>query len=173
MHLLCPPDGAQRWFRRRCCCGLPHVRLASASQSPANAPATALAATFVSGLSAKTSVARSVIGAVEVVFVVQNKGSLGLNLSLSRNNMQDCTFGPSLRVLRVGTREVMYPQPGASPKLCPQDMSTATVLSGSNINYSRKLNLGAGEYMIESWIIGLKDGQTVKVVAAPLRMTVK
>ena len=80
---------------------------------------------------------------------------------------------PQVRVLEVGTRAVVYPVPGASPRICAQDLETKTAPANGNVTFTRELELAPGEYMVESWLTGFANDLLVKVPAAPVRITVK
>ena len=102
-----------------------------------------------------------------------NGQSKAIVFSAGRDSTQNCAAAPLVRVLRVGTREVVYP--AGEKRICTQEQTTKTALLGGSTVFSRTLNLAPGEYVIESWFQGFA-GQTqsrVKLSAPPLRISVK
>lgn len=105
--------------------------------------------------------ARAVPGGIEVTFDVMNSGTTRL-LTLPRASSQNCEPFLHVRVLRAGTRELVYPTREAS--LCAQDMVTLTVPAAEvsrsaalpapapELKLSRRLNLAPGRYVVEAWI---------------------
>lgn len=126
----------------------------------------------VPGLSATLSAPRSVSGEVPLTLTLQSSRG-AVTLGVGRDNEQNCATAPRVRVLRVGTREVVYPAPGAEPRLCAQDLETRSLPAGGRTVFTRRLALPAGEYMIEGWLTGFVADAAGKVPAAPVRVTVK
>lgn len=126
------------------------------------------------GVITKLDSVRNSGGQLKLGMVLSNTTGQTLNIQMARDNDQDCTFGPSLRILEVGTRKIIYPQKG-EPMLCPQDIKTETIKAASKITINRSLDtiLPAGEYMVESWVKGLVNDKEVKLRAKPKRISVK
>ena len=119
------------------------------------------------------SVPRTVTGKVPLTLTLKSSRAAAVKLEVPRDNEQNCATAPTVRVLRVGSREVVYPPAGQSPRLCAQDLRSDTLGAGKQVGYLRDLDLPAGEYMIEGWLTGFADGLRVKVPAQPVRVTVK
>jgi hypothetical protein len=116
---------------------------------------------------------------------VQTGSELTLNLTLlnaqanavafsaGRDSTQNCAAAPLVRVLKVGSRDVVYPN--GEKRICTQEQTVKTALLGGSTVFSRTLNLAPGEYVIESWFQGFAGPmQTrVKLSAPPLRVSVK
>ncbi|PNY82530.1 hypothetical protein [Deinococcus koreensis] len=115
---------------------------------------------------------RSVTGPLKLTFTIRNTGTRTLVFGARRDNAQNCAVAPLLRVVRVGTGEVVYPTPGAK-RLCTQDFIVKSAPVKGNASYSRELTLPVGEYMLESWFAGLANGVPVKLPAPAMRVTVK
>lgn len=126
------------------------------------------------GIITKLDSARNSGGQLKLGMILSNTTGQTLNIQMARDNDQDCTFGPSLRILEVGTRKIVYPQKG-EPMMCPQDMKTETIKPTSKITIDRSLDtiLPVGDYMIESWVKGFVNGKEVKLRAQPKRVSVK
>ena len=150
---------------------VPTPRPAPVSPVPAK-PAPAPAPTALPGAAANLFVPRTVTGPLKLTFTIRNIGTRALVFGARRDNAQNCAVAPLLRVVRVGTGEVVYPVPGAK-RLCTQDFIVKSAAVKSNVSYSRSLDLPAGEYMLESWFAGLANGVPVKVPAPAIRVTVK
>ncbi|MDB5044806.1 MAG: hypothetical protein JWQ08_856, partial [Deinococcus sp.] len=105
------------------------------------------------GLTATLTAPRSVTGRVSLTLKVTNTSPKAVQLGAARDNDQNCAVAPLVRVLRVGTREVVYPVAG-EPRLCAQDFRTDTAGVGEAVKYTRDLDLLPGEYMIEGWFAG-------------------
>lgn len=114
---------------------------------------------------------RKVKGEFEVKLSIRNVRAEALELQAARNNAQNCAYAPLVRVLAVGTREVVYPVAG-EPKMCSQDMQTQKVDPNETVTFTRTLNLPAGDYMIENWFTGLVNGELLKIPGTPVRVTV-
>ncbi|MFC4452807.1 hypothetical protein [Deinococcus sonorensis] len=134
--------------------------------TPLSAPAATLP-----GLSAALSSARTADGRLTLSLSVKNAGPATVALTLSRHSDQNCAFAPLIRVLRVGTREVVYPVAGAEPRLCTQEVQGASLGAGESTSFSRTLDLPPGDYVVEGWLSALAGAQPVRVPAAPLRLT--
>ncbi len=133
------------------------------------APTTTLP--FETGLTAKISTYRTANELINIVFSLQNSQPKIVSMGLTRNNTQDCTFGPFMRVLKVGTREVVYPV--GNEKICAQDFNTAQVPAQGSLNYTRQFKLISGDYMLESWINSIIDNQVIKISAPAIRLSFK
>lgn len=118
-------------------------------------------------------VPRTVTGKLNLNLTVRNARTTPISFGLARQNDQDCAFAPLVRVLRVGTREVVYPRAGTRAPLCTQEMQSKTAPAKGMVSFTRTLNLPAGDYVIESWLSGFADGTPVKLSASPMRVTVK
>jgi len=116
---------------------------------------------------------RRVTGPVPLTLTLSSSRAAPVPLSLGRDNDQNCAFALTVRVLRVGTREVVYPAPGDEPRICTQELLTRTLPAQGRAVFSRTLTLPAGEYMIEGWFAGFADEGRVKVPAQPVRVTVR
>lgn len=125
------------------------------------------------GVTATLSSPLTLKGKATLVFTLKSTLNNDLTLMTNRDNRQNCAFAPSLRVLKVGTREVVYPDGSGNAMLCAQDMKTDTLKAGSSVRYTRTVTLPAGEYMVEGWYLSLAGEQRVKVAAQPIRVTVK
>jgi|GEM_PF-4866509 len=112
---------------------------------------------------------------VTIQVIVRNTTSGAQTLSFSRNSQQNCAFAPHVRVLRVGTREVVYPNPAAEGSICTQELRSESVPGNGEHRLTRTLPLPAGEYMIEVWVRGFggDDVGPVFIKAQPVRVTVK
>ena len=142
--------------------------------APSTAPSVPTpAAVALPEVSANLFVPRTVTGPVGLTFTVRNSSASAITFSVRRDNDQNCVTAPQVRVLQVGTREVVYPVPGAAPKLCAQDLETKTAPARGNVTFTRTLDLPAGDYMVESWLTGFANDLLVKVPGAPMRITVK
>lgn len=124
------------------------------------------------GLTATLTAPRSVAGPVPLTLKVANAGAAAVQLGAGRDNDQNCAVAPLVRVLRVGTGEVVYPVAG-EPRLCAQDFRTDTAGKGEAVTYTRDLELAPGEYMIEGWFAGSGNGAALKLSAQPVRVTVR
>lgn len=124
------------------------------------------------GVGATLSIPRTVSGKVPVTLTLQSSRADALKLQAPRYNDQNCVTAPLVRVLRVGTREVVYPAP-SEPMLCAQDLRSDTLGARGKVTYTRELNLPAGEYMVEGWWQGFAGDLKAKAPAQPLRITVK
>ena len=124
-------------------------------------------------VAASLSVPRTVSGEFTLSLSLQNKQATSMNFSAGRDSEQNCAAAPLLRVLKVGTREVMYPT--GEPRICTQEMASQTAPAGGTTTFKRTLTLPAGEYMVEGWFQGFAGGagNRVKVSAPPVRITVK
>lgn len=125
------------------------------------------------GVRATLSAPRSGTGPLSLTLTLKSSRAVAVALSLPRDNDQNCVIAPTVRVLRVGTREVVYPPLGAEPRLCAQDLRSDTLGAGETLTYTRTLDLPAGEYMVEGWLAGFADDLRVKVPAQPVRVTVR
>ncbi len=138
------------------------------------APSTpAPAAVALPDVQANLFVPRTVTGKVNLTFTVRSSRATPITFSVRRDNEQNCTTAPQVRVLEVGTRAVVYPLSGTSPRLCAQDLETKTAAAKGNVTFTRELELAPGEYMVESWLTGFAGDLLVKVPAVPVRITVK
>ncbi|WP_309570041.1 hypothetical protein [Deinococcus sp.] len=124
------------------------------------------------GVSGTLNVARTVSGAVPLTITVR-AGDTPLVIGVRRDNTQNCAYGPLVRVVRVGTQEVVYPAAGSQKRLCTQEVVTKSTAASGAASFSRELKVPPGEYMVESWLTGLVNGVLVKVPATPVRITVK
>ena len=136
-------------------------------QPGATAPAS------LDGVRATLSAPRAASGPVNLTLTLSSSRAAPVALGVPRDNDQNCVTAPTVRVLRVGTREVVYPPLGAEPRFCTQDLRTDTLGAGETLTYTRTLDLPAGEYMVEGWLAGFADDLRVKVPAQPLRVTVR
>lgn len=131
------------------------------------------AAVALPDVQANLFVPRTVTGKVNLTFTIRSSRATPITFGVRRDNDQNCATAPQVRVLQVGTRAVVYPVPGAAPRLCAQDLETKTAPARGNVTFTRELDLAPGEYMVESWLTGFADNLLVKVPAAPVRITVK
>ncbi|MBB5233092.1 hypothetical protein [Deinococcus budaensis] len=145
-------------------CAVPVQAQQTSTSGPAAAPA---------GVGASLAAPRRVTGPVPLTLTLKSSRAAPLPLSLGRDNDQNCAFAPTVRVLRVGTREVVFPVPGAEPRLCSQELQAKTLPARGRVAFTRPLDLPAGEYLIEGWFAGLADGARVKIPARPVRVTVR
>lgn len=125
------------------------------------------------GVSATLAAPRTVLGPVNLTLTLKSARPVPVSFSLGRDNSQNCAFAPSVRVLRVGTREVVYPPPGEGPRLCTQELLSKAAPARGSAVFTRALDLAPGEYMIEGWFTGLADDQRVKLPAQPVRVSVR
>lgn len=144
-----------------------------APQPPANVPVTLVAPASLPGVTATLSSPLTLKGRATLVLKLNSTLKTPVKLMTNRDNRQDCVFAPSVRVVKVGTREVAYPNGSGNVKLCAQDMKVASLPAGGSTHFTRTLDLPTGEYMIEGWFLGSADGTRVKIDAAPIRVTVK
>ncbi len=151
--------------------GTPPVKPTPAAPTAPSVPAPAAVA--LPEVQANLFVPRTVTGKVGLTFTIRNSSAAPITFSVRRDNDQNCAAAPQVRVLEVGTRAVVYPVPGASPRLCAQDLETRTAAARGNVTFTRELELAPGEYMVESWLTGFANNLLVKVPAAPVRITVK
>lgn len=114
----------------------------------------------------------SVSGPFTVNLTARNARPAPITFSFKRVNEQGCAFAPTIRVLRVGTREVVYPQ-GPSGRLCTQELLRKTAPARGLAAFTRPLTLPSGDYLIEGWIDGFADGVPFRQVAKPVRVTVR
>ncbi|WP_027481403.1 hypothetical protein [Deinococcus pimensis] len=146
--------------------------LAQTSTPPAtpDTPAGPPVSTTVTGAAAS---ARTTTGAagVKVDLTLRNTTATDVALMAGRSNSQQCAFPPHVRVLRVGTREVVYPS--GEPRICTQELRTETVTANGTLTLSRTLDLPAGEYVVEVWWQGFANDEAAKVPAQPVRVTVQ
>ena len=124
-------------------------------------------------LTATLSAPRTVTGRLPLTLILKSSRAAAVKMQIGRDNEQNCAAAPTVRVLRVGTREVVYPEPGKAPSLCAQDLRTDTLAARGQATYTRELSLAPGEYMVEGWLSGLANDVRVKVPAQPVRVTVK
>lgn len=153
---------------------LPSTPPAAPAPAMPTAPSVpAPAAVALPDVQANLFVPRTVTGKVGLTFTVRSSRAAPITFSVRRDNDQNCTTAPQVRVLEVGTRAVVYPPPGAAPRICAQDLETKTAPAKGNVTFTRELELAPGEYMVESWLTGFANDLLVKVPAAPMRITVK
>lgn len=135
--------------------------------------ALAQSASAPSGLTAGFRVPRTVAANTPVALevTVRNTADADRTLSLGRSNAQGCAFAPHVRVLKVGTREVVYPT--SELRLCTQELRDQVVPAGGEAKLTRELDLPPGEYMVEGWVKGFADGAPVFLPGEPARLTVK
>ncbi len=124
-------------------------------------------------VTATLSAPRTVSGEFTLSLTLNNAQAQALSFSAGRDSDQNCAAAPSVRVLQVGTRAVVYPT--GQKRICTQEMKVLTAPAGGSATFERTLSLPAGEYMIEGWFQGFagSDGQRVKVSAQPIRISVK
>ncbi len=144
-----------------------------APMPPVNVPVTMVLPGTLDGVSASLSAPLTVKGKATLVLTLKSTLNKDVALLTNRDNRQNCAFAPSIRVLKVGSRDVVYPDASGNAMLCAQDMSTETLKAGGSVRYTRTLELPAGEYMVEGWFLGSADGTRVKLGAQPVRVTVK
>lgn len=152
---------------------MPVAPAAPAPATPTAPSVPAPAAVALPEVQANLFVPRTVTGKVNLTFTVRSSSKAPITFSVRRDNEQNCAAAPQVRVLEVGTRAVVYPVPGASPRICAQDLETKTAPANGNVTFTRELELAPGEYMVESWLTGFANDLLVKVPAAPVRITVK
>lgn len=124
------------------------------------------------GVRGTLTVARTLNGMVPLTFTIR-AGGTPIMFGVRRDNAQNCAFAPLVRVVQVGTQQVVYPAAGSQKRLCTQEIVTKSTASTGMVSFSRDLPLPPGEYMVESWLTGLANGQLVKVAALPVRVSVK
>ncbi|GAA5511739.1 hypothetical protein Dcar01_00452 [Deinococcus carri] len=125
------------------------------------------------GVTATLTAPRRVTGRVPLTLTLKSSRAVPVTFGVTHDNDQNCAFAPTVRVLRVGTREVVYPVPGASPRICTQELMSRTVPARGSTTFTRELDLPAGEYMVEGWFAGFGNKLQVKVPAQPVRVTVQ
>lgn len=137
---------------------------------PVQAPQTPL---MLEKVSATLQIPRTVGTEFSLSLTLQNGQTVPLKLSAGRDSDQNCTAAPSIRVLQVGTRDVVYPV--GDKRICTQEMVERTAPAGGSAVFERTLKLPAGEYMVEGWFQGFARtaGQLVKISAQPVRISVK
>ena len=140
---------------------------------PVNVPVTSVLPGTLDGVTATLSSPLTLKGKATLVLTLKSTLSKDVALATNRDNRQNCAFAPSIRVLEVGTRKVVYPDGSGNVMLCAQDMSTQTLKANGTLRYTRTIELPAGEYMIEGWFLGSADGTRVKIGAQPAKVTVK
>ncbi|PYE55841.1 hypothetical protein [Deinococcus yavapaiensis] len=123
-----------------------------------------------SGLTISSTAATVTGGKVNVSATVRNTTSTSQTLSLGRNNFQECAFAPHVRVLRVGTRDVVYPR--AEPRICTQELRAETLAANGEFKFERDLNLEPGEYVVEVWVKGFANDAPVFLSGQPVRVNV-
>ncbi len=144
------------------------------SPGPVNVPTSLVLPGKLDGVTAQLALMPGAsAGRVNVQLVLNSSLGQALQLALVRDSGQDCALAPLVRVLKVGTREVVYPPAAASPHLCAQDIRTDQLPTRGRLNYARTLPLAPGDYMLEGWWLGTADGVRVKVPAQPVRISVK
>ncbi|WP_234009189.1 hypothetical protein [Deinococcus sp. NW-56] len=116
---------------------------------------------------------RTAEGPLRVSLTLRSSLASPVELDAGRDSRQNCVFGPLVRVLRVGTREVVSPAPGSEPRLCAQDLRIWRLAAGGGVTLTRNLDLPPGEYMVEGWFAGRLGGKRVRVPAQPVRVTVR
>ena len=151
---------------------LPEPTTPAPATEPVEVPA-AVQPARLDNVSAALSAPRTVKGKLPLTLTVKSSRAAAFKLDVPRDNEQNCVTAPTVRVLRVGSRDVVYPIAGASPRLCAQDLRSDTVGARGQVSYVRDLDLPAGEYMVEGWLTGFADGLRVKVPAKPVRVTVR
>ncbi|MDL2344935.1 hypothetical protein QOL99_12360 [Deinococcus sp. MIMF12] len=149
------------------------LSLGAAAQTVTVIPPPASVQTVLDDVRASLSAPRTAQGPLRLSLTLRSSLAFALPLDVSRDPRQNCAFVPSVRVLRVGTREVVYPTPGAEPRLCAQDLESRVLAAGGETTFTRELDLLPGEYMVEGWYAGLLGGERVKVPARPVRVTVR
>lgn len=124
-------------------------------------------------VSASLSAPRTVSGEFTLSLTLTNNQAAALGFSAGRDSDQNCAAAPTVRVLQVGTRAVIYPT--GEKRICTQEQQLQTAPAGGSATFTRALTLPAGEYMIEGWFQGFAGtaGQQVKVSAQPVRISVK
>lgn len=125
------------------------------------------------GVTATLAAPRSGGGPLALTLTLTSARDTPVAFGVGRDNRQNCALAPTVRVLRVGTREVVYPVPGEEPRLCSQELQGGTLTARGRVTFTRDLDLPAGEYMVEGWFAGFADGVRVKVPAQPVRVTVR
>lgn len=125
------------------------------------------------GVTATLAAPRTVSGSVNLTLALKSTRPVPLSFSLGRDSSQNCAFAPSVRVLRVGTREVVYPAAGEGPRICTQELLSRAAPARGSAVFTRALDLAPGEYMIEGWYVGLLEGERVRIPAQPVRVTVR
>lgn len=145
--------------------GTPSPATSTPTGTPTPAPFKGVSATFAAP--------RTVTGPVPLTLTLKSSLTGPVTFGAGRDNDQNCAFAPTVRVLRVGTREVVYPPAGAEPRFCTQELATRTAPRGGSVVFTRNLDLPAGDYMIEGWFAGFANDVRVKVPAQPLRVTVR
>ena len=142
---------------------------------PAPPPPSPSAPAFapLDGVTATLAAPRTANGSVSLTLRLTSTRTAPVALGAARDNDQNCAVAPSVRVLRVGTREIVYPVPGAAPSICTQEIVGRSIVARGNTVFTRTLSLPAGEYMIEGWFAGLSEDVRVKVPASPVRVTVR
>lgn len=134
-----------------------------------------LAQTTPSALTATASAPRTATATqgVEVRITLRNGSGNPQTIQFGHNSAQECALAPHVRVLRVGTREVVYPAANAEPRFCTQELRGETVPANGETALSRTLRLPAGEFMVEVWAKGFLNDEQVFVPAQPVRVTVQ
>lgn len=125
----------------------------------------------MNNLSATLQIPRTVSTEFSLNLVLQNSQTAPLTFSVGRDSDQNCAAAPSVRVLEVGTRKVVYPT--GDKRICTQEMVERTAPAGGTAIFERTLKLPVGEYMVEGWFQGFISGQLIKSGAQPVRISVK
>ncbi|MFC4424862.1 hypothetical protein [Deinococcus navajonensis] len=99
-------------------------------------------------------------GPVPVSVNVMNHTGQDVTLSLPRDSRQFCAAAPHIRILRVGTREVVYPL-AYTDRMCTMDMVSTVLKAGTVVPFTRSVTLPKGHYLIEAWIPGV-NGQKLR-----------
>jgi hypothetical protein len=104
-------------------------------------------------------------GQVLLRLTLSNASPEAVDLTLSRAGRQSCTTAPHVRVLRAGTREVVYPRGDeAAVVLCLAGTPTYRAPAGGQVTFDRTLDLSAGRYVVEAYVPSTP--QTNRVIRA-------
>lgn len=125
---------------------------------------------------ARLEAASAKAGKLKLTLTLNSQKATDILLETNRDNEQNCAFAPTVRLLKVGTREVVYPS--GAPRICAQDLQTDRLSAGKSVTFGRTLDLPAGEYMVEGWWTGVASGAGLtaaraRVPAQPIRVTVR
>ncbi|MDR6218887.1 hypothetical protein [Deinococcus soli (ex Cha et al. 2016)] len=104
-------------------------------------------------------------GPVPISVSFTNRTATDVTLALPRDARQSCVAAPHVRILQVGTREVVYP-PAVTDRMCTMDMVHTVVRAGASVPLNRAVTLPTGQYLIEAWVPGVGGA----AVRAPYRI---
>lgn len=123
-------------------------------------------------VTARLQARRNAAGTVVTRLTLQNVGPTNVTLTASRHSGQNCAYAPLLRVLKVGSRQVVYPT-DEPPHLCTQEALNTTLKPQQSLTLEHNIKLPTGDYLLEGWFSGGINGQFQKISAAPILIKIK